>query len=306
MITTEHMHIDPAYRERLRAAGLENVGQVLRRVAGRVAAWSRTTDTLYVPGSGDTPGFYVKRHFYPNWSKRLRGTLRGTFFGPHRGQAEYGVLTRMRGLGIPAVRPVACGSRRTSHFLAACFLITEEVPDAQNLTTFALDVAAGRRAVSPTYRRMMLRVLAHQLAAMHATGFVHGNLFWRNLLVRNGPDGRPEFFLLDARPLHAWQRFNHGDQRWIRELAQTTVSALAFTSPQERLRFLRQYLGVRLTPSLKPQLQRIDALARTWQRHEERRIHMNGLFDRWNRQLSEEEQPGTPLGLGAVAAEPAP
>ena len=87
MIYTEHMRADPAYRERLRACGLDTVDKVLARVDGRVAAWSRTTDTLYVPGAGGTPGFYVKRHFFPNWIKRLRGTFRGTFFGMHRGQA---------------------------------------------------------------------------------------------------------------------------------------------------------------------------------------------------------------------------
>jgi hypothetical protein len=286
MFSTEHMRTDPAYSERLHACGLDTVGRVLARVEGCVAAWSRTTDTLFVSGADGTPGFYVKRYFFPNWTKRLRGTLRGTFFGMHRGQAEYRALNAMRALGIPAVRPVAYGDRRVGHFLAACFLITEEVPGARNLTAFALAVAAGRQTLSPAQRRALLAALAEQLAALHATGCSHGNLFWRNLLVRHGPDSRPEFFFLDAQPLRSWQRLGRNSHWWLRELAQVTVSATPFTTRTERLRFMHYYLGgAPLTPQLKNQLRQIEHQAQSWRRHELRRIRMTRLFDEWNRQL---------------------
>ncbi|MCK4341145.1 MAG: hypothetical protein KAY37_05405 [Phycisphaerae bacterium] len=298
MMYTEHMRTDPAYRERLRAGGLDSVSKVLTRIDGRVAAWSRTTDTLFVPGADGTPGLYVKRHYFPSWVKRLRGTFRGTFFGRHRGQSEYLALNAMRAVGIPAVRAVAYGERRAGHFLTACFLITEEVPGARNLTTFAFEVATGRSTLSAAERHLWIRTLADQLAAMHATGVSHGNLFWRNLLVRGGPDGRPEFFFLDPQPLRAWERFGSGGNWWLRELAQLAVSALTFTSRSERLRFLRNYLGgARLTPEIKEQIRQIERLAQTWRRHEERRIRMNSLFEEWNRQLAREER-RSDLGSG--------
>jgi hypothetical protein len=304
MIQTEQMRIDPAYRERLRACGLDSVAKVLARVEGRLAAWSRTTDTLYIPAADGAPGFYVKRHFFPNWTKRLRGTLRGTFFGMHRGQAEYRALNAMRALGIPAVRAVAYGARRTVHFLTACFLITEEVPDALNLTSFAQDVATGRRPFSRGQRQALIDELAGQLADMHATGCSHGNLFWRNLLVRDGPDGRPEVFFLDAQPLHSWERLGPGGNWWLRELAQLTVSAMPFTTRSQRLRFVRQYVrGARSMAALKPHLHQIEHLAQTWRRHEDRRIRMNQLFEAWNRQLIEEQRRSSRVGGGA-ATEP--
>jgi len=304
MLHTEHMRIDPAYRERLHACGLDRVGDVLTRIDGRVTAWSRTTETLYVPGARGQPGFYIKRHYFSRWASRLRGTLRGSFFGTHRGQAEYLALNQMRALGIPAVRPVAFGSRRVLHFLTACFLVTEEAPDAQNLTTFALEVAAGRRKLSRADRNLLLRALAEQLAALHATGFSHGNLFWRNVLVRYGPDGRPEFFFLDPQPPHAWERFGAGGSWWLRELAQVLVSALPFTTRTERLRFVRHYLGARpLTPETKADIREIERLARTWRRHETRRIHMTALFEEWNRELAEEERRQR---AGDAATEPRP
>ena len=306
MVATEHMRIDPAYRERLAALGLDSVTKVLERVDGRITAWSRTTDTLYVPGADGTPGFYVKRHFFPSWVKRLRGTFRGTFFRMHRGQAEYRALNAMRCLGIPAVRAVAYGGRRVAHFLTACFLITEEVPDGRNLTTFALDVMAGRRELSTGQRHALVRTLADQVAAMHATGFAHGNMFWRNLLVREGLDGKPEFFFLDAQPPHTWRRWSAGVSPWLRELAQLAVSATPFTSRTDRLRFVRRYFSGQLTPEVKPQLRQIERLATTWRRHEERRIRMNGLFEGWSRQLLEEERAAQGDARARVTVEPAP
>jgi len=286
---TEQMRIDPAYRERLRACGLDTVDRVLARVDGRIAAWSRTTDTLFVPGHGGEPGFYVKRHFFPTWRSRLRGMLRGTFFRMHRGQAEYLALRGLLAAGVPTVRPVAYGSRRRLHFVQACFLITEEVPEARNLTTFAQDVAAGRRALAPGARHTLVRALAAELGRMHGCGLSHGNLFWRNVLVRAGPDGQPEFFFLDVKPLELWTRMC-GTPWWVRELAQTLVSALPFTTRTDRLRFYRQYFGgERLTPPRRAYLAAITRCAAQWQRHEERRIRMNRLFDEWNRQLADEE-----------------
>ena len=213
----------------------------------------------------------------------------------------------MRAVGVPAVRAVAYGGRRMAHFLAACFLITEEVPEAPNLTSFASDVQAGRRSLSGAARRALLSTLAEQLASMHAAGCSHGNLFWRNLLVRYGPDERPEFFFLDAQPLHSWQRFAPSGNWWQRELAQLTVSAMAFTTRTERLRFVREYLGgARAAPDVKTQLRQIESLADAWRQHEERRIRMNRLFEDWNRQLAEETQRANWDRGPLVAAEPAP
>ncbi len=302
MLYTEHMHSDPAYRSRLRACDLDAVGKVLACIDGRIAAWSRTTDTLFVPGPAGTPGFYVKRHAFPTWRKRLRGTFRGTFFGMQRGQAEYEALHAMRALGVPAVRPVAYGERRSLHFLTACFLITEEVPDAVNLTTYASEARAGRRPVTPAQREALIRALAQQLAYVHSVGCSHGNLFWRNVLIRAGPDDAPEFFFLDPQPLRTWKRYAPGVVWWVRELAQMTVSARSFTSRAERLRFFRHYLGVtRLTRALKTQWYQIEALAQNWRKHEDRRVRMNELFEAWGRQLQLELQRGEPRAAGSAS-----
>lgn len=301
MLHSDHMRIDPAYREALAASELDGVEHVLRRTTGRVAAWSRTTDTLYVAGARGAVGFYVKRYYYPGWRKRLRGTLRGTFLGPHRGQAEFRLLNEMRFLGLPAVRPVAHGCRRTGHFVTACFLITEEVPGACNLTTFARDTLSGRRLLSADQRALIVRRFAQQIGELHAAGFAHGQLFWRNVLIRFGPAGQPEFFFLDVRPRHGGRRIGRPRHWWIYELGHLAASALPFTTRNERMRFLVEYFGARqLPPEVKRQIRDIDRLAQGWEHHERQRIRMNDLFEEWNRQLEAEN--ADPSAVGEEAA----
>lgn len=280
------IRIDPAYETALERCGLTRVDAILARTEGRVVAWSRSTETMHIPGPDGRPGFYLKRYYYPSWRKRLELAFRGTFFGVHRGLAEFRALQALRLLGIPAARPVAYGARRVGHFVAACFLITEEVPQAHNLTTFARHVGDERQSLSLAQRRQMIRRLATEVAAMHAAGFLHGQLFWRNILIRQNPDGTAEFFFLDAHPR---SRLRAGRNWWKRELGQLACSATPFTSRTDRLRFLRAYAQAEcLPPALKQAAREIAALAETWRRHERRRIKMDLLFEEWNRLLAAE------------------
>lgn len=289
MLTWERMRIDPAYRERLRAEGLDSVSRVLARIDGRIAAWSRSTETLFVAGHDGLPGLYLKRYYFPTWRMRLRGALRGTLLGLHHGHAEFLSLRDMRWTGVPAIRPLAYGCRLVLGFVSACVLITEEVPDSINLTTFAQLAAAGTIHLSHAGRARLIRTLAERIAEMHAAGYSHGNLFWRNILVRETPDGGHEFFFLDAQPQHGWERLGASAEWWQRELAQLLVSARPFTSRADRLRFAKHYFNdARLTPEIRAHLRQCESLTDAWGRHEQRRIRMNRLFDSWNAALDAE------------------
>jgi hypothetical protein len=282
----DFIRIDPAYYERLRACGLERVESILSRVEGRVAAWSRTTDTVFVRDPLGGPGFYLKRYYYPTFRKRLRSALRGTLLGINRASAEARALKTLANSGVPTVRPVAVGGRRRLGLLTACFVITEEVPGSMNLTSFAQEVAAGRRRVTRPWRRACADVLGRQVAAMHAEGVSHGQLFWRNILIRSGITGHPEFFMLDTQPIARFERVGPGPAWWLRELAQLAVSAAPFTSRCEQIRFIRAYFSARrLDARLKQHVRTIAELQREHAAHERQRVKMNRLFEDWNRQL---------------------
>lgn len=288
MILCNALRIDPAYRARLRAARLDNVDAILARTDDAIVAWSRTTDSIYVPAPDGGVGYYVKRYYYPTWRHRLRGLFRGTFFGLHRGKAEARALSQMRSAGVPAVRPIAHGTRRVGRFLSACFLITEETPEAPNLTTFAQHLATGKVRLTTAARRLAAQQLAGQVRAMHAAGVAHGRLFWRNILIRRGAADGFDFFFLDAILPRQFERLGRGRQWWLWELAKLATSAEPFTTRTERLRFLRNYLGrPRLDVDARLVAREIARLVPEWRPHETQRIRMNARFERWRERLSE-------------------
>ena len=283
------MSIDAPYRARLAACGLGSPGAVLDRVDGEVVAWSRSTDVVFLPCPDGGPGFYVKRYRYGEWGRRLRGALRGTLFGRHRGELEYRLLTKMRNLGLPVVRPVAFGVRYRWRFVDACFLITEAAPSAENLTTFATAVCDGRRALSIEARREMTTRLAQEMARLHESGFSHGQLYWRNIVVRHEPRTGSEFFFLDARPRQRQRRLARRTTWWRDELAQFTASATPFVTRTDARRFLRAYCRARTTTLDERELYRECArLAPAYEPHERQRIRMNTRFSRWNQRLAAE------------------
>ena len=65
------------------------------------------------------------------------------------------------------------------HFVTACFLITEGSRRSQsdNLRQRRAVWCADLESARSTWRR------AVPVAEMHATGFAHGPLFWRNILI---------------------------------------------------------------------------------------------------------------------------
>ena len=133
-------------------------------------------------------------------------------------------------------------------------------------------------------------VLADQVARMHAAGFVHGKLFWRNILVRIHDDGEPEFFFLDAHPPAPMKRLGSIASYRRQELAHLTASAEPFTARSDRTRFVRGYYGRKTIDSeLREELADVERQAARYRRHEAQRIKMNDRFDLWNRVLDRQQ-----------------
>ena len=243
MFVSDVMAIDPPFRERLVSAGLDTVPRVLAAVGDHLAAWSRTSDAIRVDLPGGAGAVFVKRYHYPRWKHRWRSALRGSFLGLSRARAEYRNLARMRQAGIHAVRPVAWGERRVLHFVRSCFLITEGVPDAVSLSGFVKDFARREfQRPRACVRHDLIRQLAYEIRRMHDAGFVHQDLFWRNVLVRRLADDRFEFYFLDTsvgqRVRLKWLRRD----KVVRDLAALSVLAPDFCTRADQLRFMRTYL----------------------------------------------------------------
>jgi hypothetical protein len=281
------IRIVPAYRERLRLAGLDTVDRVLKCIGDQVVAWSRSTDTVRVdlPAGAGGGAIFIKRYHLLRWRSRIKAMLRGAFLGSSRAQGEFDRLRQMLAAGAPVVRPVACGERRILHFLRSSFLITDSVTGAVSLTTFAQQSGdAQRPRLSFRERRDFVRSLARSVADLHQRGLAHGALFWRNVLVRRsvGEGGPFEFAFLDApgrRRLNVRATDGRRSAAVVNDLAAMAALAPRFCSRSEMLRFFCAYSGTHRLGDPHRQLARlVSERARSLRDHELYRLKMDGIF----------------------------
>jgi serine/threonine protein kinase len=90
-------------------------------------------------------------------------------------------------------------------------------------------------------KRSYLKQLASEIRRLHQCGFVHGDLIPSNILVRSSEDGMT-FFYLDNDRTRRYPRWLP-QPLWKRNLVQLNRFVLPGISLQDRMRFLRSYLG---------------------------------------------------------------
>jgi hypothetical protein len=228
--------LDKVLAPALAAAGLNSAAAVLS-VGGDPSATSVVT-TVDLPVDGTVGRFHLKRYRYPTW-KTSKGLLgRGTWWGTAPEMREFKNLAFLREKGVPAVRPVAAASETSRGRLVAHALLTEHVPDAPDLA-HRLATPGDPVRDDPHVRRRAADLLGRIVHNMHLEGFVHRDLFARNVLVRVDVGGEPFLWLCDCRrggpPSLRWKAFD--------DLA-TLDSDLNGRLPRsDRLRALRAYAG---------------------------------------------------------------
>jgi len=122
---------------------------------------------------------------------RWRYGLRAALGTPPPRLAEYGNLLWLRANGFGAPLPLAAGVERSGALPSFQFLATEEVAGTLTLRAFLEEAREVAR------RRSVFEMLGAEVARLHAAGFVHRDLFPRNLLVGTTGD-RPTLSFLDA------------------------------------------------------------------------------------------------------------
>ena len=199
--------------------------------------------------------YYVKR--YEGNGRRLVRRWFGLrqWLVPPRVRAEWRNLERFAAWGIPTARLAAYGLERRWGGFRRGALITEEVCDSDDLATLAAN--ADPRLRDGVWVRMVLAQVAAATRRMHAEGFVHNDLKWRNLLVTRGRT--PQVHFIDCPNGGFWWgpflRY-----RIIKDLACLDKVAKYELSRTQRLRFFLAYLGVaRLPAGEKARVRRIVA-----------------------------------------------
>ncbi|MCD6340253.1 MAG: hypothetical protein J7M29_12845 [Verrucomicrobia bacterium] len=269
----EKVVIAPGWEALLRACSLDSVQAAYAVLAGETITRSGSSEVrrLELSDGRERRVVFLKKYWANNFRQAWKGALRGAFFGRSKVRREFENLARLRAWGLDAPAPAAYGEERRAGWLRRSFLISESAPEALPLDLFIRDLLPR---LSPEEQRRQRRELIESLARMvrrlHAHGFVHHDLFWRNILLSGRKLDR--FYLIDAHKGRRWFPLT-GPLARARDLAALDAPAPGWFRRSERLRFLLRYLEKpRLDSAGRRLARRILRLAEPLRAKERRRV----------------------------------
>ena len=197
--------------------------------------------------------YYAKR--YAGNGKNARKQRYGLrqWLAPPRVRIEWRNLLLFRKWGIPTARLAAYGLERERGAYRRGALITEEICNTRDLAHLTKQNDA--RLHDPRWVREISTQVARITRRMHAEGFVHNDLKWRNLLVTDGD--APTVYLIDCPSGGFWYPpfLNY---RIVKDLACLDKLAVRVLTRTQRLRFYLDYVQrPRLNKSDKARVRRV-------------------------------------------------
>ncbi len=211
---------------------------ILRYLKDRISIGHPATRRIDYPLSHVSKEFYLKIYPHPNFLGVFKDFFRDSKAFRSLKQAE--ALSR-ENFHVPF--PIAAGEQRKHGLLKKAFLLTAGI-EGLSLPLFLQRACSSPLGlVTLRKKRQCLRQLALEVGRLHRIGFVHGDLIPSNILVQAVQE-EVTFFFIDhdrTRRYPAW--FPHGF--WKRNLIQLNRVVLSRISLQDRIRFLRFYLGER-------------------------------------------------------------
>ncbi len=210
--------------------------EILSHLGQQAPSRHPSTGRLHYSRGAMEEELYLK--VYYRWE--LFGCLKDLFRDSRAFRAlKQGTALTEHGLHAPVA--IAAGEERHLGLLKRAFLLTARVHGSP-LNQFLRDHFAARLDTEALRRkRRQIQDLAWEIRRMHALGFVHGDLVPSNILLRVEREGSRFFYMDNDRtrlyPLWFPQRL------WRRNLVQLNRFVLPGISLQDRLRFLRAYLG---------------------------------------------------------------
>ncbi|MBI4527650.1 MAG: hypothetical protein HY695_27960 [Deltaproteobacteria bacterium] len=152
---------------------------------------------------------------------------------------KQGEALRCRGFDVPLA--VAAGEKRQFGWLQKAFLLTRAVK-ALPLPDFLREQACmPARVIGMRIKRERVKKLALEVRRLHQDGFVHGDLIPSNIMVQTDA-GRFIFYIIDHDRTRRYPRWVP-HQLWKRNLVQLNRMVLPGISLQDRMWFLKCYLG---------------------------------------------------------------
>ena len=254
----ERMTVRPREKRFLSQNGLDTFAAIYGLDGGTAVADSSSSsvERFVLRDGNDRRIVYVKKYWFLSPSRLWKGMLRGTFLRRSKVKREYGFLLQLAQSGLEAAAPIAWGEQRIARWLLRSFLVTEGITRPMPMDEFIAETLPGMPEAERRWaRRALLRALAQCTRRFHDHGFVHHDLYWRNIILSEGRLDR--FFIIDGpkgRRCRPWE----SRRCRAKDLATLDAPAPLFFRRTERLRFFLFYSGTsRLTPATKRFVQTI-------------------------------------------------
>ncbi len=230
----EYFEADDAWKAALQAAGISSGNKWIKAVGDELVSFSPATRCFRYQ-LNDKRTVYFKRYVYrrKHWLEFwMRSGKAGT---------EVFAYQQLANLGIPTLEPVAYGEYRRFGMLLATCIVTPEVPNAVELTKFALETWYQMREPerSEVYREVAAKLVS-QMRTAHGADFFHHDLKWRNILIQRNSAGYTPVWIDAPRADIRRLRRKRGIMVDFSGLARMAVAVL---SVHARMRFICQYLG---------------------------------------------------------------
>ena len=175
--------------------------------------------------------YYIKRF------ERTTG-LR-SWFGYSRLRMELHNLQRFHQWGLNAPMVVGYGEDYILSRTLRGVLITAAVERTESLDTIAKQ--CPDRLQQGNWLNSVRKQIADLTATLHAQRFCHNDLFWRNLLIQDNPDG-PKLFVIDC-PSGSFWPWPFLYKRRVKDLACLDKLGMHYLSKTQRLRFMHDYVS---------------------------------------------------------------
>ncbi len=210
--------------------------EVLRHLESHMRADHPETRCLPFPQSKDGLELYLKMYRGSRSWGRLKDLFRIS-----RAFRALKMADALSGRGFHVPVTVAAGEERRFWFVRRAFLLTIGIQGSL-LPAFLREYdALLREPERIKKKRDYLRQLGEEIRRLHGCGFVHGDLVPTNIVVR--PEGeRTAFFYIDHDRTRRYRARCPAILR-KRNLVQLNRFVLHGISLQDRMRFLRAYVG---------------------------------------------------------------
>ena len=249
------------YKDQLLEMGIPDIDSLILAPGAKIINNSSYRTVLFLPSSGNGPGFFVKRHSHPGLVNRLKYIFRSS-----RGRKEWKIGNYMLDSGIRTARPVAAGERRRFRILEKDFLITEAIEGSLTLDKF-LEAHFSLPLLPEEIRkkRALIKDLASQMDRMHRLGVFHYDFHAGNILAKVDREDNPISFIMDLHRVSLSRKVNL--RKRIVNLGQLNASLVKKVGLTDRLRFLKAYWRAQSLGQIRSLLPRIERATEKTTRH---------------------------------------